>query len=122
MAARHVRIIKGKRIYTILIMVEHRNLYESRAARLCDRGIWPRRLSLPTSESVIRDVKPVRIDSCSLGCLDRQSPLETGTKIRAVPVPENMKEKTTFNSVLMMFGKLICIYVECRRNSTGTCI
>jgi len=47
MAARHVRIIKGKRIYTILIMVEHRNLYESRAARLCDRGIWPRRMSLP---------------------------------------------------------------------------
>ncbi len=23
-----------------------------------------------------------------------------------------MKEKTTFNSVLMMFGKLICIYVD----------
>ena len=67
MAARHVRIIKRKRIYTILIMVEHRNLYESRAARLCDRGIWPLRLSLPTSESVIRDVKPVTIDICSLG-------------------------------------------------------
>ncbi len=65
MAVRHVRIIKGKRIYTILIMVEHWN--ESRAARLCDRGIWLRRLSLPTSESVIRDVKLVRIDSCSLG-------------------------------------------------------
>ncbi len=64
-------------------------------------------LSLVIVSTVSESVEPVRIDSCSLG---RRTPLESGTKIRAVPLPENRKEKT-FNSVLMMFGKLICRYV-----------